>query len=450
MRTLCVFALLMAACVEVRHTYSPCETDNDCPGVGGMCTEDGFCAYIITEADDAERPEVGEGEAEAEAESESESESEAPCEITEEVCDSEDNDCDGVTDEDTYCAACPLGPTMLYYRDEDGDGVGNADISERMCSGLGATGWIDIAGDCDDTNPEVQEDCSGGESESESEAESESEGEEVACVRDSDCPVDRCRGSVCLDNACYQGVDDDGDGYSPAYGPGGMPADYGDPACEGAWDCDDTDPDTHSGAEEICDDDLDNNCDGFVDDSDEACDTMPACTTIITPEGEEVGVSGAPRFVLHAASPSGAGVPSFAEVLRFTVQAEPGCAAVEIRELHFAAEFLDRADIGWTPSQFQLRDPLTGATIGGPVEGSHHATRDDGLITYHYRVIEPLLIARGTSHVVSVWVDATGASSMLDDVLRVSLEAPAEYRVVETAEQYRMYGFGVVGGTIVY
>lgn len=76
-----------------------------------------------------------------------------------EVCNGKDDNCDGQTDEGTECAACPGGPIMPYYRDVDGDGYGNASVMQMMCSGLGATGWVDIAGDCDDSDPAVHENC---------------------------------------------------------------------------------------------------------------------------------------------------------------------------------------------------------------------------------------------------------------------------------------------------
>jgi len=63
-----------------------------------------------------------------------------------------------------------------------------------------------------------------------------------------------------IDNDCnglVDDVDEDADGFAPI-------------ACSGE-DCDDNDATTNPGAEEICDDYVDNNCDGFTDEDDEAC-----------------------------------------------------------------------------------------------------------------------------------------------------------------------------------
>ncbi len=43
-----------------------------------------------------------------------------------------------------------------------------------------------------------------------------------------------------------------------------------DEAC-GGWDCDDSDPDVHLGAIEVCDDTVDNDCDDLIDDRDPDC-----------------------------------------------------------------------------------------------------------------------------------------------------------------------------------
>lgn len=46
-----------------------------------------------------------------------------------------------------------------------------------------------------------------------------------------------------------------------------------DVACEHGWDCDDTNPNIHPHADEICDDGADNDCDGAIDDDDSECDS---------------------------------------------------------------------------------------------------------------------------------------------------------------------------------
>ena len=73
-----------------------------------------------------------------------------------EVCDLVDNDCDGVTDTDAV-----EGST--YYRDLDGDGYGNPEVSMASCST--PTGYVDNNLDCNDGNssvsPDGVESCNG-------------------------------------------------------------------------------------------------------------------------------------------------------------------------------------------------------------------------------------------------------------------------------------------------
>jgi len=147
-----------------------------------------------------------------------------------EVCDGVDNDCDGVIDEEVM---------STWHVDADGDGFG--DLAQTIEACEAPPGTVPNASDCDDSNAEVWPGA-----------------EEVCDGIDNDCngEVDERLGETWY-------ADADGDGF-------------GDPetsveSCErpsdfvsDATDCDDTEPQDHPGAEEVCDE-RDNNCDGAVD-----------------------------------------------------------------------------------------------------------------------------------------------------------------------------------------
>ncbi len=159
-----------------------------------------------------------------------------------ETCDGVDEDCDGMTDEDVT--------STLWYLDGDGDGhapVGAA--TQTNCAQ--PTGYVATNDDCDDTdaavNPSASELCS--------------------TAYDDDCD-----GAINESNAVgvvtwYE--DNDADGYGNASStisacpdptPGGYVLD--------ATDCDDTDGAINPAANEVCDLDVDNDCDGVADDLD--------------------------------------------------------------------------------------------------------------------------------------------------------------------------------------
>ncbi len=186
-----------------------------------------------------------------------------------EACDGYDNDCDGETDELGAAGCTP------YYRDGDGDQFGGSGSVLCLCApGLGhetATG-----GDCDDADadvhPEAVERCNGHD--------------------------DNCTGGIDEDDAsgCTMRYrDTDGDGFGLA----------GDERClctpvepylaELAGDCADQNPDVNPGALEVCNG-IDDNCsdtsdepgatgcaaffadadgDGFGDGNDAACLCTP-------------------------------------------------------------------------------------------------------------------------------------------------------------------------------
>jgi hypothetical protein len=129
-----------------------------------------------------------------------------------ETCNGVDDNCNGTVDEGLAF--------ITYYQDADGDGFGNPSVSQSTCDGAPA-GYITIAGDCDDTNPNIN----------------------PAAVEIINGVDDNCDGLV--DNV--GGSDSDGDGF---------PDDV---------DCRPFDPNSYPGAPEICGDGVDNNCDGIID-----------------------------------------------------------------------------------------------------------------------------------------------------------------------------------------
>jgi hypothetical protein len=153
-----------------------------------------------------------------------------------EVCDGSDNNCDGTTDE-----ADPLVELLTFYRDDDGDGYGVDSDSYAGCDQ--ASGYVLAGGDCGDGDtaiyPSAVEYCDG---------------------KDNDCD-----GTTDGDVAYVDWyADDDHDGWGDA-------TDIMNECSEPdgyvlvAGDCDDGLDAVHPEAEDVCADDLDNDCDGSVD-----------------------------------------------------------------------------------------------------------------------------------------------------------------------------------------
>ncbi len=141
-----------------------------------------------------------------------------------EICDLIDNDCDQLIDED--------GGTNVYYLDQDGDGFGS-DVSVQDC--FAPDGYVDINGDCDDSNSLINPDA----------YEIPNNGVDEDC------------------NGEDEIVDQDGDGFNSNF------------------DCDDTNPEINPDAIEIPNNDIDEDCDGIIEiidgdgdgfHSDEDCD----------------------------------------------------------------------------------------------------------------------------------------------------------------------------------
>ncbi|MCK6518196.1 putative metal-binding motif-containing protein [Myxococcota bacterium] len=140
----------------------------------------------------------------------------------EEVCDLQDNDCDGQQDE---------GFTVLWYLDADGDGYGDPASPFEGCTPPAR--YVNRGEDCDDADPN-------------------------------------------LNPGTLWYYDYDRDGYGIE-----TPRQYACEPPEGyarlLGDCDDYDEATHPGADEPCDEAVDYNCDGEVGYSDGDGDGVPAC-----------------------------------------------------------------------------------------------------------------------------------------------------------------------------
>jgi hypothetical protein len=206
-----------------------------------------------------------------------------------EVCDTLDNDCDGLVDDqdDTVEGA------TTWYTDADDDGFGDETSSVEACeqpSGTAAYG-----GDCDDADPAynpsaVEADCTDPADYncdgSTGYADDDSDGW-AACedCDDSDAAVnpdadelcnnvdDDCDGTIDEDDATDAATwytDTDGDGYGDSASTT-LACDQpsGTVAAAYATDCDDGDATVSPVAAERCDG-VDNDCDGLVDDDDSA------------------------------------------------------------------------------------------------------------------------------------------------------------------------------------
>ena len=151
-----------------------------------------------------------------------------------ELCDGKDNDCNGLVDDDC------CDELSTFFRDADSDGFGDPAASVQACSA--PAGYVSDSGDCNDNNPAIHP------------------GVPEICGNGID---DNCDGYADEGSTYYR--DADGDGYG---NPSNFIVDCGQPSgyVLNNTDCNDSNPNVHPGATEICNQ-IDDDCDGSVDEN---------------------------------------------------------------------------------------------------------------------------------------------------------------------------------------
>ncbi len=154
-----------------------------------------------------------------------------------EVCDGVDNDCDDRIDDDDTDTL--YSASDLWYGDSDEDGYGSPDTAILSCDGF--EGYVNNNDDCDDddidVNPDAVEVCDG---------------------IDNNCSMGTDEPTAEDASTWYYDADDDGYGLTDMTTVAcNQPAGYADLPD----DCDDDADTVNPGAEEICNDGVDNDCD---------------------------------------------------------------------------------------------------------------------------------------------------------------------------------------------
>ncbi|HNH49824.1 MAG TPA: putative metal-binding motif-containing protein, partial [Myxococcota bacterium] len=196
--------------------------------------------------------------------------SDSPCVPAPEVCDGEDNNCNGEVDEPG------AGGEKTWYADTDADAYGDAEKLLKAC--LPPPGYVEDNTDCDDqqagTHPGAPEQCNGID--------------------------DDCDGIIDPPDSTdvhlwYADADDDGFGDpATSFASCLQPAGY----VENGEDCNDRKADVHPEADEYCNEE-DDNCNGEVDE-----DPVDPHSWYVDADGDGYGAAASAPLLACVAPPS--------------------------------------------------------------------------------------------------------------------------------------------------
>ncbi len=188
---------------------------------------------------------------------------------------------------------------------------------------------------------------------------------------------------------------------------------------------------------EVCNDNLDNDCDGMTDCVDPDCASV--CPTAC-----------APLFTLDPATPAGASVPGISEVLRVRVTMPAECQTVIVRNLTFRVTNTDNANSGWGPGLMRLYYDFPRGTAYPAGGFGIRDTQWNWVFRFRLGLDgSEMEVEPNTTNYIQVWLDTTGASTTLHDTVRVNLAGTVEYVNTVTAMVYDTNTF-VMGQTISY
>jgi len=215
-----------------------------------------------------------------------------------EVCDGIDNNCDGNIDE---------GGTNTYYRDLDQDGFGDPAVTTQACSQ--PAGFVSDDTDCDDFessafpgNPEIcdgiDNNCDGNIDEGISityyrDSDQDGFGDPLVSTIDCSAPTGFVLDNTDCDDSdaneypgqrWYRDVDMDGYSTGVRLTQCERPVDHyiESELIQIGGDCNDNEPTTNPGAQDICGDGIDNNCNDFTDEPCGPCDGATVNVPTIT------------------------------------------------------------------------------------------------------------------------------------------------------------------------